>query len=63
MAVTVRVAMPLAPLNDVLIFAVPTATPVARPGALCPEDWTEAVAVFEDVHVAVAVTSLLVPSL
>ena len=50
-AVTVRAAVPLTPLREAVIVAVPAATPVARPAA-----FTVAVATLELVQVAVDVT-------
>jgi hypothetical protein len=57
-AVTVSAAVPLMPLTVAVIVVEPAATPVARPAAL-----TVAVAVLEELHVAVAVTFPLEPSL
>jgi len=57
-AVTFRVAVPLTPFSVAVTVVDPAATPVARPAALIV-----AVAVLEELHVAVAVTFLVEPSL
>ncbi len=62
-AVTVKLADPLNPFEDALIFALPAATPVASPGVDCPVVRTVAFDVLEDDQLADVVTSCVVPSL
>ena len=57
-AVTVSAAVPLMPLTVAVIVVDPAATPVASPAVLMV-----AVAVLDEIHVAVVVTLPVVPSL
>lgn len=57
-AVTVSAALPVMPLIVAVMFAVPVATPVARPDPL-----TVAAAEFDEAHVAEEVTLAVDPSL
>ena len=57
-AVTVSVAVPLTPLSDAVIDALPEVTPVARPAALMV-----ATLVLALTHVTVLVILEVVPSL
>src|SRR5579862_100867 len=60
---TVKVAVPVCPLNTALMLAVPFVTAEVSPGSAWPADCTVATRVFEEVQVAEVVTSCDDPSL
>lgn len=61
--VTESEAVPLIPDEEAVIVTLPVATPVARPGFICPEVSIVASDVFDDVHDAEEVRSFVEPSL